>query len=194
MLRRIRQIFLDPVHHGHARAAATEPQQFFDCGGVAGDQRLDRAVDPVAHPAGNAQGPRLLHHPDTEADPLHPAADDEAFAVHLRPIGRVSWRKRSASATSAAIAARRAADSASSPQISAWYNSSSAPSACAVAASSSPSAIARPRTRLPSAGTAMPRAASAATSTAATVSRSAARLPRCCLTWAMPLLIRSGAL
>ena len=81
---------------------------------------------------------RLLHHPLAVADALHAAADDQALAgsCSAAPVASVPGTA-SASAMSAAIAARRRRQlRASSPQASAWNSSSRQPSACAVAASS----------------------------------------------------------
>src|SRR6478735_333905 len=76
MLGWIGHVLLDALDRGHARPAPAEPQEPFDRRGVAGHQRLHRAVDPVAYPARYAQGLRLFQHPDAEAHALYPAADD----------------------------------------------------------------------------------------------------------------------
>src|SRR5690606_8131005 len=48
--------------------------------------RLDRAVTPVAHPAGQTQTPGLIDRPAAIPDPLHPTLDPHAY-------GRLAHRR-----------------------------------------------------------------------------------------------------
>src|SRR5438045_2300195 len=50
MVRRVRELFLDADHLGHAGAATAQAKQLFDRGSVAGHQCFHRTVEPIAHP------------------------------------------------------------------------------------------------------------------------------------------------
>ena len=86
-----------------------KPGQFLNRRDVAGDQRLDRAIRPVAHPAGYPKFVRLVHHPGSVADTLHPACDHQSFCVHRSP--RVRSIYRAANTMSANMLVRRSAAS-----------------------------------------------------------------------------------
>src|SRR6185437_12299849 len=67
-LRRIDKLLVDAVDLREARATAAGADQFLHRGGVAVDDRLDRAVRAVADPAGHAELGGRLNHPLPESD------------------------------------------------------------------------------------------------------------------------------
>ena len=78
--------FLDPLDPGIRRADPALLDHRPDRRSLAREHGLDRAVRPIAHPAGEPSGLSLALGPGAEPDPLHPTVDPRAN----RDIRRVS--------------------------------------------------------------------------------------------------------
>src|SRR5215470_5562632 len=70
-----RVLLRDRVHAGERRAVAAALDHRGDGVARADEQRLDRAVTAVAHPAAQGPADRLVAGPGAVADALHAAAD-----------------------------------------------------------------------------------------------------------------------
>ena len=73
---------VDALDVGPARTAPTELHERLDVLGVALEDRLDRAVGTVPHPAGHAARARGPLDREAESDTLHEAVDEYMSALH----------------------------------------------------------------------------------------------------------------
>jgi hypothetical protein len=73
---------IHPLDHGAARALAAELDHRVHGAGLALEDRLNGAVGPVRHPAGDSEGLGATARRVAEEDPLDATVDDDAPTDH----------------------------------------------------------------------------------------------------------------